>query len=128
MSLADELLADFDEVEGNTTTDRSIELDCGLFPVEQTINDHAKLTQSLLFQQTMKKIEFHLKNQLVEDEYLLIVQSNNLLVKIDNEIEIIYHYVRKIYQNRFPELEQLVQLPIDYLKTVQVNHLLQLFE
>ncbi|CAF2895999.1 unnamed protein product [Rotaria sp. Silwood2] len=52
-------------------------------------------------------------------EYLLIVNANNLLVEIDNEIDIIHDFVRLIYRKRFPELEQLVKLPLDYLKIVQ---------
>ena len=80
----------------------------------------------------MKKIDFHTKHQrkstleiqgpLEHDpEYLLIVDANNLLVEIDNEIDIIHNFVKGIYRRRFPELEQLVQLPMDYLKTVQVE-------
>ena len=42
-------------------------------------------------------------------------------MEIDNEIDIIHNFVRTIYHKRFPELEQLVQLPMDYLKTVQVR-------
>ncbi|CAF4016503.1 unnamed protein product [Adineta steineri] len=48
-----------------------------------------------------------------DPEYLLIVGANNLLVEID----IIHNFVRGLDRKRFPELEQLVQLPLDYLKT-----------
>ena len=58
-----------------------------------------------------------------DPEYLLIVDANNLLVEIDNEIDIIQNFVKNIYHKRFPELEQLVQLPMDYLKTVKVCYL-----
>jgi len=54
-----------------------------------------------------------------DPEYLLIVDANNLLVEID----IIQNFVKNIYHKRFPELEQLVQLPMDYLKTVKVCYL-----
>jgi U4/U6 small nuclear ribonucleoprotein PRP31 len=82
----------------------------------------------------MRKIDFYTKHQRKstteiqgpvehDPEYLLIVDANNLLVEIDNEIDIIHNFVRTIYHKRFPELEQLVQLPMDYLQTVKVRFL-----
>ena len=91
----------------------------------------AKLKDSILFQETMNKIDFYTKHQRIstadiegpvehDPEYLLIIDANNLLVEIDNEIDLIHNFVRGIYHKRFPELEQLIQLPMDYLKTIQV--------
>jgi U4/U6 small nuclear ribonucleoprotein PRP31 len=59
-------------------------------------------------------------------EYLLIIDVNNLLLEIDNEIGIIYNFVKMIYRKRFSELEQLVQLPMDYFKTVKICFLIGL--
>lgn len=56
-----------------------------------------------------------------DPEYNCIVDSNNLIVEIDNEIDIIHKYARNIYQQRFPELESLVPQPMDYLKVILVN-------
>nr|CDS17969.1 U4:U6 small nuclear ribonucleoprotein Prp31 [Echinococcus granulosus] len=53
-----------------------------------------------------------------DPEYNCIVESNNLIVEIDNEIDIIHKYARDIYQHRFPELESLVPQPMDYLKVI----------
>ncbi|KAM7537355.1 hypothetical protein Aperf_G00000065439 [Anoplocephala perfoliata] len=53
-----------------------------------------------------------------DPEYNCIVDSNNLVVEIDNEIDIIHKYARDIYQHRFPELESLVPQPMDYLKVI----------
>ncbi|TGZ75084.1 hypothetical protein CRM22_000585 [Opisthorchis felineus] len=55
-----------------------------------------------------------------DPEYQCIVEANNLMVEIDNEINIIHKYVRDLYSNRFPELESLVPLCLDYLKVVLV--------
>lgn len=149
MSLADELLADFEEVDGNqnnaneqnllSSNDEKMDIDhispaINSLPNSNSIYAVAKLTDSILLKETMKKIDFYTKHQRKstaeiqgpvehDPEYLLIVDANNLLVEIDNEIDIIYNFVRTIYHKRFPELEQLVQLPMDYLKTVQVIHL-----
>ncbi|VDO06338.1 unnamed protein product [Rodentolepis nana] len=53
-----------------------------------------------------------------DPEYNCIVDSNNLVVEIDNEIDIIHKYARDIYQHRFPELESLVPQSMDYLKVI----------
>lgn len=146
MSLADELLADLEEIDQshNETNeennqaindDSKMEIDPIQTKKSSTLNDKsvhsvAKLKDSILLIETMKKIDFYTKHQrkstneiqgpLEHDpEYLLIVDANNLLVEIDNEIDIIHNYVKTIYHKRFPELEQLVQLPLDYLKTVK---------
>lgn len=145
MSLADELLADLEDMEGgqnpsnndqnNNTNDDHMEIDQmsttknNSLPSSNSVHSVAKLKDSLLFKETIKKIDFYTKHKRKstaeiegpvehDPEYLLIVDANNLLVQIDNEIDIIYNFVRTIYHKRFPELEQLVQLPMDYLKTV----------
>jgi U4/U6 small nuclear ribonucleoprotein PRP31 len=147
MSLADELLADLEEMDGgqgasqdqnNLSKDESMETDQGSstnsFPNKNSVHAVAKLKDSLLLQETMRKIDFYTKHQRKstteiqgpvehDPEYLLIVDANNLLVEIDNEIDIIHNFVRTIYHKRFPELEQLVQLPMDYLQTVKVRFL-----
>lgn len=142
MSLADELLADLEETnenEGNVNeeNDQSMKMDIDSNPNQwkrnvNSVSHVAKLQESILLQETMRKIDFHTKHQRkstmeiegpveYDPEYLLIVDANHLLVKIDDEIEIIHNFVKEIYKKRFPELEQLVQLPMDYLKTVQVR-------
>ena len=145
MSLADELLADLEETTENERNtgeekDQSMKMDVDPNPNESNHSKRnvnsvfhvAKLQESILLQETMRKIDFHTKHQRkstmeiegpveYDPEYLLIVDANHLLVKIDDEIEIIHNFVKEIYKKRFPELEQLVQLPLDYLKTVQVR-------
>ncbi|KAL9123760.1 MAG: hypothetical protein Q9217_006843 [Psora testacea] len=58
----------------------------------------------------------------VEDnpEYHLLTQSNTLSTSIDNEIILVHKYVRDHYSARFPELERLVQNPLDYAKSVAI--------
>jgi U4/U6 small nuclear ribonucleoprotein PRP31 len=58
----------------------------------------------------------------VEDnpEYKLLVQSNAHAVSIDNEIILVHKFIRDHYAARFPELETLVQNPLDYAKCVSI--------
>jgi U4/U6 small nuclear ribonucleoprotein PRP31 len=143
MALADEFLVDIEEMEvdqevsvnadpilQDTTMVTNDIFKTNNFLSNSDISSVAKLKDSLLFEEIMKKIDFYTKHQRkstmeilgsVEDdpEYLLILDANNLLGQIDNEIDIIHHFVRMIYSTRFSELEQLVQLPMAYLQTVQ---------
>ncbi|KAJ7742421.1 hypothetical protein DFH07DRAFT_890952 [Mycena maculata] len=53
-------------------------------------------------------------------EYTLIVQANNLSVDVDNEILVVHKFIRDHYAPKFPELEQLVVDPAQYIRTVRV--------
>ncbi|OBT54788.1 hypothetical protein VE04_05620 [Pseudogymnoascus sp. 24MN13] len=54
----------------------------------------------------------------IEDnpEYHLLTQSNTLSTSIDNEIILVHKFIRDHYSTRFPELETMVQNPLDYAK------------
>jgi U4/U6 small nuclear ribonucleoprotein PRP31 len=58
----------------------------------------------------------------IEDnpEYKLLTQSNTLSTSIDTEIMIVHKYIRDHYSLRFPELETLVNNPLDYAKVVTI--------
>lgn len=49
-----------------------------------------------------------------------MTQSNSLSTQIDNEIILVHKFIRDHYSARFPELETLVQNPLDYAKTVAI--------
>ncbi|KAG0705501.1 hypothetical protein DFH29DRAFT_906842 [Suillus ampliporus] len=53
-------------------------------------------------------------------EYTLIVQANNLSVDVDNEILVVHKFIRDHYAAKFPELEQLVPDPAQYVRAVRV--------
>ena len=59
-----------------------------------------------------------------DDEYDVIVASNELLVRIDAEISAVYRFVRDRYAAKFPELESLVTHAMDYVRVVKAigNH------
>ncbi|KAK5120998.1 hypothetical protein LTR85_005782 [Meristemomyces frigidus] len=58
----------------------------------------------------------------IEDnpEYKLVTQANTLSTNIDGEIILVHKFVRDHYSVRFPELETLIQNPLEYAKTVAI--------
>ncbi|PSC73830.1 U4 U6 small nuclear ribonucleo Prp31-like [Micractinium conductrix] len=52
--------------------------------------------------------------------YKLLVDCNQLAVDIDNEIVVVYNFLRDRYKPKFPELESLVHNPLDYARVVQM--------
>ncbi|WPG99583.1 Hypothetical protein R9X50_00240100 [Acrodontium crateriforme] len=58
----------------------------------------------------------------VEDnpEYKLLTQSNTLSTSIDGEIILVHKFIRDHYSVRFPELETLIQNPLEYAKAVAI--------
>lgn len=140
MSLAEEFLAGFEEenfvdesstmdIDQNDDKDRKSSNE---YSKSNRIHSIVKLKQSILFKETMKKIEFFPTYQRVskaeiegpveqDPEYLLVVDANNRLVEINNEIHLIQYFDKEIYPKRFAESEQLVPLPLDCLETVQVS-------
>ncbi|KAJ9114869.1 hypothetical protein QFC20_001240 [Naganishia adeliensis] len=52
-------------------------------------------------------------------EYALIVQSNNLSVELENELLLVHKFIRDHYAIRFPELEQVIADPWEYINTVK---------
>ncbi|KII65075.1 U4/U6 small nuclear ribonucleoprotein Prp31 [Thelohanellus kitauei] len=51
-------------------------------------------------------------------EYQLDVKPNSWLLDVDTEINILYKFLRDIYNKRFSELEFLVASAPDYMQTV----------
>jgi hypothetical protein len=49
------------------------------------------------------------------------VDCNQLAVDIDNEIIVVYNFLRDRYKTKFPELESLVHNPLEYARVVQVG-------
>ncbi|ORY66473.1 Prp31 C terminal domain-containing protein [Pseudomassariella vexata] len=58
----------------------------------------------------------------IEDnpEYKILTESNTLSTQIDGEIMKVHKFIRDHYSARFPELEVLIQNPIDYSKVVAI--------
>lgn len=58
----------------------------------------------------------------IEDnpEYKVLTESNTLSTQIDGEIMKVHKFIRDHYSTRFPELETLIQNPIEYAKVVAI--------
>ncbi|KAJ8434414.1 hypothetical protein Cgig2_002616 [Carnegiea gigantea] len=108
--------------------------DCGLDDLDylkcDNVGDISKLQESDWYRDIMKKIDSALQNRsgipgngmvLNDDdpEYKLIAECNSLLAEIDNEIAVVHSFICDKYRLKFPELESLIQHPIDYAKVVQ---------
>ncbi|XP_045211862.1 U4/U6 small nuclear ribonucleoprotein Prp31-like [Mercenaria mercenaria] len=139
MSLADELLADFEEAgddveehEGDGQTMELADVDDVTMEThivaKNSVRNIAKLRDSEELSEVMKKMEVYSKQKRKEavagpvefdPEYQLIVQANNLTVEIDNEINVIHKFTRDNYLKRFPELESLISDPLQYVCTVK---------
>lgn len=139
MSLADELLADYEEAGGEVIEDEadvemteiaevaevSEEVD---FSTKDSVRSVAKLRDSQKLKDVMQQVQVYATQPRrkkvagpveADPEYQLIVEANNLTVEIDNEINVIHKFTRDHYSKRFPELESLVPMPMEYVRTVK---------
>lgn len=137
MSLADELLADFedDDVEQNVeeeAMDDIAEVDEVVPEVDYSNKESVKHIAKLRDGPDLARIMTEVKRYAsqprrdkvagpveADPEYQLIVEANNITVEIDNEINVIHKFTRDHYSKRFPELESLVPTPLEYIRTVQ---------
>ncbi|XP_077980440.1 U4/U6 small nuclear ribonucleoprotein Prp31-like [Glandiceps talaboti] len=140
MSLADELLADLEEIaEEQDEPEAEDDQDADIDEVEdvamemdtrrgESIHDIAKLRDSQQLKHVLEQIQHYQvirsKDELsgtveADPEYQLIIEANNLTVEIDSEINVIHKFCRDHYMKRFPELESLVPSALDYMLTLK---------
>ncbi|KIM68695.1 hypothetical protein SCLCIDRAFT_13475 [Scleroderma citrinum Foug A] len=92
----------------------------------EDVGSIAKLEDSKRMADILKEIEKFQANPSSADaislpvhlnpEYNLIVQANNLSVDVDNEILVVHKFIRDHYAPKFPELEQLIPDPTQYIR------------
>ncbi|XP_048762205.2 U4/U6 small nuclear ribonucleoprotein Prp31-like [Ostrea edulis] len=137
MSLADELLADFEDDDlGQNVEDEAMDDIAEVEDVipevdysnKESVKHIAKLRDGPDLARIMTEVKKYAgqpRRQKVagpveaDPEYQLIVEANNITVEIDNEINVIHKFTRDHYSKRFPELESLVPTPLEYIRTVQ---------
>jgi len=144
MSLADELLADLEEMERGgdylndeempsvpKTSEKEANEEYFAVPLPKiiTLEDVCKLKNSERLKNVLEEVEKYsslsrnaedIQGPLEADpEYQLIVEANNLAVEIDNDIGAVHKYIRDLYAKRFSELESLVVNPLEYITTVK---------
>lgn len=144
MSLADELLADLEENDHDDLQDEYEALDEAVKqenaeikeePMEtdttqiNSIRELCKLRDSERLINIMKQIKgygnkIRKASEIIgpveaDPEYMLIVEANDLAADFDSEIATIHKFVKDKYQKRFPELDSLVVVPLEYVRTVK---------
>lgn len=141
MSLADELLADMDEAEDELEEDFEVKKEDEDMIEEVTdvpipnlgaydvVTDVAKLDQSEKYLKLIDELHELLNlNEVpplhypieLDPQYQLVVKLSQLAADIDMEINVIHKFVRDKYEKRFPELESLVPMALDYINTVKL--------
>jgi len=142
MSLAEELLADLDGVdeilddvddvkkeEEDDTIDEVTEDIIPDLRAYDRVFDVAKLTQSFIYLELKNELQKYMNMQETppittpienDPQYILVVKFSELATDIDQEINVIHKFVRDKYEKRFPELESLVPMPLDYINTVRL--------
>ncbi|XP_071738114.1 U4/U6 small nuclear ribonucleoprotein Prp31 homolog [Rutidosis leptorrhynchoides] len=83
------------------------------------LDNVSKLQKTQRYNDIMKKIENALNKGSDTEHQQLIAECNELSVLIENEIVIIYNFIRDNYRLKFPELESIVRRPIDYARVVK---------
>ncbi|KRX27338.1 U4/U6 small nuclear ribonucleoprotein Prp31 [Trichinella nelsoni] len=133
MSLAEELLADLEEGDDDDynvaeEAAEGEEKETRTRSIYNRVTAVAHLLHSDHFQGIMQRIADRMENSHLTNisgpveshpEYLLIVDANGLAAEIDNEIAVVHKFVRDKYAKRFPELESLVQMPMEYVACVK---------
>lgn len=110
-----ELAADLEEDEGS---DGDI---VGDALRDDGVEARIKLSASDRYRRHMAAIDVRGRLQATfddEEEYSLIVESNEILVKMDAELHEVHAYVNDVYGRKFPELETLVPSQLEYLRVV----------
>eukprot|EP01023_Acetabularia_acetabulum_P036641 TRINITY_DN34652_c0_g1_i7.p2 TRINITY_DN34652_c0_g1~~TRINITY_DN34652_c0_g1_i7.p2 ORF type:complete len:448 (-),score=92.12 TRINITY_DN34652_c0_g1_i7:23-1366(-) len=148
-TLDEQFLADLEELSddevGAVEEEDLLEEDDGLLvDIESLKYDSleavAKLKNTDHYQKTIMKVQDTLQNDKskmdvdaknvdglsgvdvsIDDKgmYDLIVACNSLIVDVDNEILVVYNFVKDHFRPRFHDLEQLVAHPVDYARVVQ---------
>ena len=126
-TLAESFLADLDELSSDNEHVKQEDV-----PVkeEQTkkgfvVTDVATLLTSERYQDIMGRVREGLETSCIGDatpgssSYEFLVECNKIVVEIDNEIIAVYNFIRDHYRAKFPELESLVQAPLDYVAVVK---------
>uniref|UniRef100_A0AC35FMW8 U4/U6 small nuclear ribonucleoprotein Prp31 n=1 Tax=Panagrolaimus sp. PS1159 TaxID=55785 RepID=A0AC35FMW8_9BILA len=140
MSLAEDLLADVEEDGDEDMEDlmpKEEEDDDEIDEITEAqpiaaynrVTDVAKLMESDKYKRLINELQTQLalteipklRTPLEMDpQYILVVSLSELAAEIDQEVQVIHKFIRDKYEKRFPELESLVMMPFDYIRTVKI--------
>jgi U4/U6 small nuclear ribonucleoprotein PRP31 len=119
-SLADQFAADlFDDEDVAENNSENIQENDTIVQLEQ---------KQTVLQEHANKVDQFLKSgrkliggaSLQDDkEYPYIIESNRIILDVDNDINVLHKLLRDAYSKKFPELETHIQAPIDYARVVK---------
>lgn len=141
-TLADEFLADIGEDEEEIVQEDGMEVDVDLkdaflkkekdqddVQIEtlkyNSVKEFCKLNESEELEQILNRIDqIQKKNNSKPQngpisDYDLLVEANNITLKIIYEVNTIHRFIKERYRKKFPELESSVLNPLDYARVVQ---------
>ncbi|XP_074604366.1 pre-mRNA processing factor 31 isoform X2 [Brevipalpus obovatus] len=141
MSLVEELLNELDDVMEDETSSHAMEyggINGSIGSCENSmdapvsVHQLTKVSGSENFKRIMSEIEERARqgdlplSKSATDgpleshpEYQLIVEATNLIVGIEDDINIIYKFVKDKYSKRFPQLDSLVPAPLEYMIVIR---------
>ncbi|GKY94092.1 hypothetical protein MPSEU_000375600 [Mayamaea pseudoterrestris] len=133
-TLADALLDDLDELSdqenGNElgkqlsndddsfSFSRNLTIDDSFLHDPQLLNHLNSIRESENV--VLAATEIELKQELDDDEYTLIVQSNKQLARLADELSRAHGHLCELYQAKFPELEEILPNPVQYKNAVKI--------
>uniref|UniRef100_A0A0K0FL88 U4/U6 small nuclear ribonucleoprotein Prp31 n=1 Tax=Strongyloides venezuelensis TaxID=75913 RepID=A0A0K0FL88_STRVS len=138
MSLAEELLADLEDEEDDYEVEEREKIPENAMDITipdkpivkyDKVSDIAKLADSENFRTQISKMDEMLALKEIpklmtpleiDPQYQLVVKLSELASEIDTEINIIYKFVKDKYSKRFPELETLIMVPLEYIACVKL--------
>lgn len=117
MSLVDSFLADLEDIEGLESEQPAVPT---TVPEDEMIERWGSLIDDDAFITYMNRVDEAMSSLSAMNrmDHALISEANKYIPLLDDEISKIYKQVAEIYTRRFPELEQIVLMPLDYLKIV----------
>lgn len=133
-TLADSFLADLEEL--SSEEDEQVKRENVVVKEEEKkqgdgvslIHDVATLVSSERYRDILARVREGLESSAPSNDeettigsrsYEFLVECNKIVVQIDNEIVVVYNFIRDQYRAKFPELESLVQAPLDYVAVVK---------
>ena len=120
MSLADSFLADLEDIEGGEPVKAEEVLEEDVPAYSSNVLTNPQFEDFMYRIGTERMEETGIGSVMVRssEDFVLISKANNFLPLIDAEVYSIYKFVAERFSKRFPELEQIVLMPIDYIRVV----------
>ncbi|KAJ8607014.1 hypothetical protein CTAYLR_006246 [Chrysophaeum taylorii] len=119
LTLADSFLNDLEALEASSDDDDDEEEEAPLEEVLESMGGQFEEIGKLRGSERYRRHLAAIRKGEGGGEYQLIVESNEVLEKIEAEIGVVHRRVEEIYSRKFPELGTLVPSKVDYVRVVK---------